>query len=85
MANGKVTQVIGTVVDVEFPTGELPELYNALEIGTDGDMIVAEVNQHMGNNWVRCLAMNSTDGLRRGAGAGLRQGCRASQARGRHL
>jgi len=68
MANGKVTQVIGTVVDVEFPTGELPELYNALEIGTDGDMIVAEVNQHMGNNWVRCLAMNSTDGLRRGAG-----------------
>jgi F-type H+-transporting ATPase subunit beta len=67
MANGKVSQVIGTVVDVEFPTGELPELYNALEIHSDGDKIVAEVEQHLGNNWVRCLAMNTTDGLRRGA------------------
>jgi len=64
---GKVSQVIGTVVDVEFPTGALPELYNALEIQSDGGMIVAEVNAHLGNNWVRALAMNSTDGLRRGA------------------
>jgi F-type H+-transporting ATPase subunit beta len=67
MANGKVTQVIGTVVDIEFPTGELPELFNALEITNDGQRIVAEVEQHLGNNWVRCLAMNTTDGLRRGA------------------
>jgi F-type H+-transporting ATPase subunit beta len=64
---GKVSQVIGTVVDVEFPAGALPELYNALEIQSDGGMIVAEVNAHLGNNWVRALAMNSTDGLRRGA------------------
>jgi F-type H+-transporting ATPase subunit beta len=69
MATGKVTQVIGTVVDVEFPTGELPELFNALEIRNDGQRIVAEVEQHLGNNWVRCLAMNTTDGLRRGAEA----------------
>ncbi|HYM15721.1 MAG TPA: F0F1 ATP synthase subunit beta [Dehalococcoidia bacterium] len=64
---GKVSQVIGTVVDVEFPAGALPELYNALEIASDGGTIVAEVNAHLGNNWVRALAMNSTDGLRRGA------------------
>ncbi|MEX2245355.1 MAG: F0F1 ATP synthase subunit beta [Dehalococcoidia bacterium] len=68
-AKGRVSQVIGTVVDVEFPTGDLPELYNAVEINSDGQMIVAEVEQHLGNNWVRCLAMNSTDGLRRGAEA----------------
>ncbi len=64
---GKVVQVIGTVVDVEFPTGHLPELYNALQIKSDSGTITAEVNAHMGNNWVRALAMNSTDGLRRGA------------------
>jgi F-type H+-transporting ATPase subunit beta len=64
---GKVAQVIGTVVDVEFPAGVLPDLYNALEIASDGGTIVAEVNAHLGNNWVRALAMNSTDGLRRGA------------------
>jgi F-type H+-transporting ATPase subunit beta len=64
---GKVTQVIGTVVDIEFPAGHLPELYNALEISSDGGRITAEVNAHLGNNWVRALAMNSTDGLRRGA------------------
>jgi F-type H+-transporting ATPase subunit beta len=64
---GKVAQVIGTVVDVEFPAGVLPDLYNALEITTDGGTLIAEVNAHLGNNWVRALAMNSTDGLRRGA------------------
>jgi len=65
---GRVSQVIGTVVDVEFPSGDLPELFNALEITSQGgEKIVAEVEQHLGNNWVRCLAMKSTDGLRRGA------------------
>jgi len=64
---GRVSQVIGTVVDVEFPAGVLPGLFNAVEIKTDAGVIVAEVEQHLGNNWVRCLAMNSTDGLRRGA------------------
>jgi F-type H+/Na+-transporting ATPase subunit beta len=67
MANGKVAQVIGTVVDVEFPTDQLPELFSAVEIRNDGQSIIAEVEQHLGNNWVRCLAMDSTDGLRRGA------------------
>jgi len=66
-AAGRVSQVIGTVVDVEFPTGDLPALFNAVEIRNDGATLVAEVEQHLGNNWVRCLAMNSTDGLRRGA------------------
>jgi len=64
---GKVAQVIGTVVDVEFPAGVLPDLYNAVEIAGGEGTIVAEVEQHLGNNWVRCLAMTSTDGLRRGA------------------
>ena len=67
MATGRVSQVIGTVVDVEFPTGDLPALFNAVEINSDAGKMVAEVEQHLGNNWVRCLAMNSTDGLRRGA------------------
>ncbi len=66
---GRVSQVIGTVVDVEFPSGNLPELFNALEISSDVGTIVAEVEQHLGNNWVRCLAMNSTDGVRRGDSA----------------
>jgi len=70
MATGKVVQVIGTVVDVEFPPEQLPEIYNAVEISMDGQgSIVAEVEAHLGNNWVRCLAMDSTDGLRRGAPA----------------
>ncbi|MCH7811467.1 MAG: F0F1 ATP synthase subunit beta, partial [Chloroflexi bacterium] len=67
MAEGKVRQVIGTVVDVEFPPKELPALFNAVEIEMDGQTLVAEVEQHLGNNWVRCLAMDTTDGLRRGA------------------
>ena len=69
MAKGKVRQVIGTVVDVEFPPEELPPLYNAVEISMDGTTLLAEVQQHLGNDWVRCLAMDSTDGLRRGAEA----------------
>ena len=101
MANGKVIQITGPVVDVEFPPGELPELYNALEIertpeseralglGGDGDgtttgtgdrdgdangkgsrgeadRLIVEVQQHLGNNWVRTVAMSSTDGIARG-------------------
>ncbi|MFC2033463.1 F0F1 ATP synthase subunit beta [Chloroflexota bacterium] len=67
MANGKVVQVIGTVVDVEFPPDELPVLFNAIEINADGGKIVLEVQSHMGNNWVRCLALSPTEGLQRGA------------------
>ena len=69
MAKGKVAQVIGTVVDVEFPPDELPALNNAVEIPVDGDKIILEVQQHVGNNWVRCLSMSPTDGLQRGAEA----------------
>ncbi|MFC1908821.1 F0F1 ATP synthase subunit beta [Chloroflexota bacterium] len=67
MAKGKVTQVIGTVVDIEFPPDELPELYNAVEIATDAGKVVLEVQDHMGNNWVRCLSLSPTEGLERGA------------------
>jgi len=69
MTKGKVAQVIGTVVDIEFPPEELPALFNAIEIPRDGDKIVLEVQQHIGNNWVRCLALSPTDGLQRGAEA----------------
>jgi F-type H+-transporting ATPase subunit beta len=67
MAKGKVVQVIGTVVDVEFPPDELPMLFNAVEIVTGSDKIVLEVQDHLGNNWVRCLSLSPTDGLARGA------------------
>jgi F-type H+-transporting ATPase subunit beta len=64
---GTVVQVIGTVVDVEFPPDQLPAVYNALEIDNNGRIVTAEVQQHLGNNWVRALTMSDTDGLRRGA------------------
>ncbi|MCH7510820.1 MAG: F0F1 ATP synthase subunit beta [Chloroflexi bacterium] len=67
MAEGEVRQVIGTVVDVQFPQGQLPALFNAVEIDIGEGKLVAEVEQHLGNNQVRCLAMDTTDGLRRGA------------------
>ncbi|MDD5126655.1 MAG: F0F1 ATP synthase subunit beta [Dehalococcoidales bacterium] len=69
MAKGKVVQVIGTVVDIEFPPDELPALYNAIEIKTGGGKLVMEVQDHLGNNWVRCLSMAPTDGVERGAEA----------------
>ena len=66
MAVGKVAQVIGTVVDVEFPPDQLPNLFDALDLDNGGENLVLEVQQHIGNNWVRCLALGSTDGLARG-------------------
>jgi F-type H+/Na+-transporting ATPase subunit beta len=91
MPIGKVIQITGPVIDVEFPPGDLPAIYNALEIkrpkkaGADGngkakgkgkakgevvseldDTLVVEVQQHLGNNWVRTVAMSTTDGLSRG-------------------
>jgi F-type H+-transporting ATPase subunit beta len=66
MAKGKIAQVIGTVVDIEFPPDELPALFNAIEITADGGKIVLEAQEHVGNNWVRCLALSPTDGLQRG-------------------
>lgn len=69
MTKGKVVQVIGTVVDIEFPPDKLPAIYNAIEINQDGQKIVLEVQHHVGNNWVRCLALCPTDGLQRGVEA----------------
>jgi len=65
---GFISQIIGPVVDVEFPNGELPKIYNALIISSDGDSdITCEVQQLLGNNKVRAVSMTSTDGLKRGA------------------
>jgi len=66
MAKGKIAQVIGTVVDIEFPPDALPALFNAVEITADSGKIMLEVQEHVGNNWVRCLALSPTDGLQRG-------------------
>ena len=66
MRNGKVSQVIGPVVDVQFPEGDLPQIKHALTIARNGDTVLVEVQQHQGDNSVRCVAMSSTDGLRRG-------------------
>jgi F-type H+-transporting ATPase subunit beta len=65
---GKVNQVIGPVLDVEFEENKLPAIYNALKIKRDdGSELLAEVQQHLGDNLVRSVAMDSTDGLMRGA------------------
>ncbi len=68
MANlGKVTQIIGVVVDVEYSDGKLPEILNALEIKTETGKLVLEVQLHLSGTSVRAVAMGSTDGLKRGA------------------
>ncbi len=67
MATGKVIQIIGTVVDVEFPPNDLPEIFNGVTVAVDdGSQLTLEVEQHIGNNWARCLSMGPTEGLRRG-------------------
>ena len=67
-ANGRIVQILGGVVDVEFPADEMPEIYNALEVvRPNKEPLVLEVQKHLGNNWVRCVAMDTTDGLQRGA------------------
>ena len=63
---GKIVQIIGPVLDVEFPAGHLPNIYNALHIVGDGLDVIAEVEQHLGENRVRAVAMKATDGMRRG-------------------
>ncbi|HHT63320.1 MAG: F0F1 ATP synthase subunit beta [Bacillota bacterium] len=70
MAIGKVKQIIGPVVDIEFPAGQLPDIYNAIKIKeADRINITLETMQHLGNNTVRCVALSSTDGLQRGMSA----------------
>ena len=66
MSSGKVSQVIGTVVDVEFPAEEMPAIFNSVETKIGDQRLVLEVEQHIGNNRVRCLAMGPTEGLTRG-------------------
>ncbi|MFA9464805.1 MAG: F0F1 ATP synthase subunit beta [Velocimicrobium sp.] len=64
---GKITQIIGAVLDIKFAEGKLPEIYNAIHIDTkDGKILVVEVAQHLGDDTVRCIAMGPTDGLVRG-------------------
>ena len=67
---GRVVQVIGPVVDIEFPEGKLPDIYNAIKIQAKTEQVeidlTVEAAQHLGNNVVRCVAMASTDGLQRG-------------------
>jgi F-type H+/Na+-transporting ATPase subunit beta len=72
MAEGKVLRVIGPVVDLEFPAEQLPEIMNAVELWVDetgSEKLVVEVQLHLGNNWVRCVSMGPTEGLRRGSKA----------------
>jgi len=76
VANGIVKEVIGPVVDIEFPAGQLPDIYNAVTISSEEQQteearsknihITMEAMQHLGNNTVRCVALSSTDGLQRG-------------------
>src|SRR3982750_1946370 len=69
---GKIVQVIGPVIDVEFEAGHLPEIYNALHVVSDGKSggavldVICEVEQHLGENRVRAVAMKATDGMQRG-------------------
>src|ERR671925_617052 len=64
---GKIVQIIGPVLDVQFEEGRLPEIYHAVKVRhPEGNDVIGEVQQHLGNNWVRAVAMSSTDGLRRG-------------------
>jgi F-type H+-transporting ATPase subunit beta len=63
---GYISQIIGPVVDVEFPSGDLPKVYNAILVGEEGNTITCEVQQLLGNNKVRAVSMTSTDGLKRG-------------------
>ena len=66
---GRVIAITGPVVDIEFPAGQLPAIFNAVRVdGPDGP-VVCEVQQHLGNNWVRAVAMTTTDGLARGIDA----------------
>jgi len=66
-STGRIAQVFGGVVDVEFSPDNIPEVYEALEVGRPGKPpLVLEVEKHLGNNWVRCVSMDSTDGLQRG-------------------
>jgi F-type H+/Na+-transporting ATPase subunit beta len=66
-ATGRIVQVLGPVVDIAFPADQLPEIYNSVQVTRDdGSVLTLEVQYHLGNDWVRAVAMSSSDGLRRG-------------------
>ncbi|TGJ87256.1 hypothetical protein E0Z10_g1549 [Xylaria hypoxylon] len=67
VGDGKIHQVIGAVVDVKFDTAKLPAILNALQTDNQGNKLVLEVSQHLGENVIRCIAMDGTEGLTRGA------------------
>jgi F-type H+-transporting ATPase subunit beta len=64
---GEITDIIGVVINAKFPPEQTPEIYNAIETSIDGNRLVAEVQQHLGDGVVKAVAMSTTDGLRRGA------------------
>lgn len=66
-STGTIAQIVGVVIDVDFPLGHLPAIYNALEVKNDGTTVVMEVAQHLSESSVRAVALGSTDGLERGA------------------
>ncbi|OGO34507.1 MAG: F0F1 ATP synthase subunit beta [Chloroflexi bacterium RBG_16_57_11] len=69
-AQGRVVQILGGVVDVEFPAGQLPEVFDAIEVPREAaPPLILEVQKHLGNHWVRTVAMDATDGLQRGVAA----------------
>jgi hypothetical protein len=66
-ATGRVVQILGGVVDVEFPEGDIPDLFEAIEVERPKNVpLILEVQNHIGDNWVRTVAMDATDGLQRG-------------------
>ena len=67
-ATGHIVQIAGGVVDIEFPANDMPEVYDAVEIPLEkgGDPLVLEIQNHLGNHWVRGVAMGATEGLSRG-------------------
>ena len=69
VSKGVVVQIIGAVVDVEFPQDKIPKIYNALQVVSDGSSkgLILEVQQQIGGGMVRCITMGSSDGLKRGA------------------
>ena len=66
LEQGSVTQIIGPVLDIEFPSGQLPKVFNALKLQGPDNIITCEVQQLLGDNKVRAVAMSSTEGLKRG-------------------
>ena len=67
MNKGKLSQIIGAVLDIRFPNGKLPEINEAILVPRkDGTELTVEVSQHLGDDTVRCIAMDTTDGLIRG-------------------